>query len=82
MGGKSSNHHMTYGYHRAEILGALGSIILIWGLIIYFIIEAVERIRKPEAIDGNVMLITACAGLGCNFISIFTLYCCGGDPTQ
>lgn len=69
---------MSFGYHRAEILGALASILLIWGLIVYLFIEAIHRIVHPEIIDGEIMLITACVGLVCNIISIFTLHSCGG----
>jgi zinc transporter 2 len=70
---------MSFGYHRAEILGALASIMLIWGIIIYLFIEAIHRLIDPEEINGKVMLITACVGLICNFISIFTLHSCGGE---
>jgi zinc transporter 2 len=69
---------MSFGYHRAEILGALASILLIWGLIVWLFIEAIHRIIHPEEINGLVMLITACIGLGCNIVSIFTLHSCGG----
>jgi solute carrier family 30 (zinc transporter), member 2 len=63
MGSRPANYQMSFGYHRAEILGALASVLLIWGLII----------------DGEIMLITACVGLACNIVSIFTLHSCGGD---
>ena len=78
MGSRPSNHQMSFGYHRAEILGALASIMLIWGIIIYLFIEAIHRLIHPEAIDGEIMLITAVVGLICNFISIYTLHSCGG----
>jgi Co/Zn/Cd efflux system component len=70
---------MSFGYHRAEILGAFASILLIWGIIIYLIIEAIHRLVRPEKIEGDIMLITACVGLVCNIISIFTLHSCGGE---
>lgn len=70
---------MSFGYHRAEILGALASILLIWGIIIYLFIEAIHRLVDPEKIEGEIMLITACVGLICNIISIFTLHSCGGE---
>jgi solute carrier family 30 (zinc transporter), member 2 len=79
MGSRPANYQMSFGYHRAEILGALASIMLIWGIIIYLFIEAIHRIIDPEEIDGEVMLITACVGLVCNIISIFTLHSCGGE---
>lgn len=69
---------MSFGYHRAEILGALASILFIWGLLIWLFIEAIHRIVHPEEIDGLIMLITACVGLVCNIIAIFTLHSCGG----
>jgi zinc transporter 2 len=65
---------MSFGYHRAEVLGALTSIMLIWGIIIYLFIEAIHRVIHPEPIDGEIMLITAVVGLVCNIISIFTLH--------
>jgi zinc transporter 2 len=39
-----ANSKMSYGYHRAEILGALGSVMLIWGLTIWLVVEAIHRI--------------------------------------
>ena len=78
MGSRPSNYQMSFGYHRAEVLGALASIMLIWGIIIYLFIEAIHRIVDPEPIDGEIMLITAVVGLVCNFISIFTLHSFGG----
>lgn len=78
MGSRPANHQMSFGYHRAEILGALASILFIWGLLIWLFVEAIHRIVHPEEIDGAIMLITACVGLICNFIAIFTLHSCGG----
>lgn len=78
MGSRPANYQMSFGYHRAEILGALASVLLIWGLIIWLFIEAIHRLVDPEEIDGTVMLITAAVGLVFNFISIFTLHSCGG----
>jgi solute carrier family 30 (zinc transporter), member 2 len=79
MGSRPANYQMSFGYHRAEILGALASVLLIWGLIIWLFIEAIHRCVDPEEIDGEIMLITACVGLACNIVSIFTLHSCGGD---
>lgn len=77
LGGRASTFELSYGYARAEILGALASILLIWGLIIWLFIEAIERfINRPE-VDGEIMLITAAVGLACNFINIFLLHGCG-----
>ena len=74
MSSRPSNYQMSYGYHRSEVLGALASIILIWGIIVFLLIEGVHRIIEPEEIDGKIMLITSVAGLLCNLISIIALF--------
>lgn len=82
MGNKPASFNMSFGYHRAEILGAMASILLIWGLIIWLLIEAIERCVTPEEIDGEIMLITAVVGLICNIVNIFTLHSCGGGHSH
>ena len=73
----------SFGFHRAEILGALLSIFLIWGLLIWLNIEAINRIiTPPEDINPDVMLITSIVGLLCNVINFAALNCsCGKDDT-
>jgi zinc transporter 2 len=77
LGGRPSTFELSFGYHRAEILGALASILLIWGLIIWLFIEAINRFINMPEVNGEIMLITAAVGLGCNFINIFLLHGCG-----
>lgn len=79
---KKSTDNMSYGYHRADVLGALGSIFLIWGLLIWLLVEAIDRIQNPEEIDGEVMLITACIGLACNILNLIVLHYCGNDDAE
>ncbi len=59
---------MTFGYHRAEIIGALCSVVLIWGLTMWLVYEAIMRLIFPEHIKGMVMLITASIGLCFNIV--------------
>ena len=59
---------MSYGYHRAEVLGALISIAIIWALTIYLVSEAIVRIVDPTEVDGEIMLILACVGLTGNIL--------------
>ena len=37
----------TSGYHRADVIGALGSVLIIWGLLVWLLSEAVKRILNP-----------------------------------
>lgn len=66
---------MSYGYHRSEVIGAMGSIILIWGLTILLLYEATDRIvKKAMVTDPLVMLITAAFGLFCNIVMAKVLH--------
>jgi zinc transporter 2 len=73
MSNKPASFNMSFGYHRAEVLGAIASILFIWGLLIWLLIEAVQRVIHGSEIDGFIMLITASVGLVCNLVNIFVL---------
>ena len=74
-----STKKLTYGYHRAEVIGALTSIVLIWGLTICLITEAVERvINQNFEINRYFMLGTAIFGLLCNLLMGKILHGTGG----
>ncbi|KAG0308747.1 hypothetical protein BGZ98_007023 [Dissophora globulifera] len=63
----------TFGYHRAEVLGALFSIFLIWGLTLTLVVEAYSRLRNPIAIDGKTMSVVAGVGVCVNISLMFVL---------
>ncbi|ORZ13846.1 cation efflux protein [Lobosporangium transversale] len=58
----------SFGYHRAEVLAALMSVFIIWILTAFLLMEAVERIRNPETIDGKTMCLVASIGVAINII--------------
>ncbi len=56
----------TYGYLRAEILGALANgttLILLCG---YIVVEAYHRLGNPQQVPGGPVLVIATVGLGIN----------------
>jgi len=59
---------LTYGYHRAEIIGAMASVIIIWVLTIWLLVEATQRFFQPPVINGFWMMMTAIVGLFFNLI--------------
>jgi cobalt-zinc-cadmium efflux system protein len=56
----------TYGYLRAEILGALLNGLLLWLLVAFLWFEAVERLRNPEPVKGLPVMAIAAAGIVMN----------------
>jgi zinc transporter 2 len=71
---KKATASHSWGYHRAEILGALFSTIMIWVLVIFLVWEAVERIKNPKPIEANIMFFTALFGVFENVILAFVLH--------
>jgi solute carrier family 30 (zinc transporter), member 2 len=60
---------MSFGWYRAEVIGALTSVLLIWvvtGVLVYMAIQRV--IYKAFEIDATVMLITSAVGVAVNLV--------------
>ncbi|KNC96911.1 cation diffusion facilitator family transporter [Spizellomyces punctatus DAOM BR117] len=68
---KRAGGRFTFGFKRAEVLGALISVLLIWALVLALLKEATERVLgDPEPINATMMLPLAIAGLVVNIILI------------
>ncbi|XP_054841531.1 proton-coupled zinc antiporter SLC30A8 [Eublepharis macularius] len=72
---KRPSKRLTFGWHRAEILGAFLSMSIIWavtGMLTYF---AIKRLLHPHyEIQGTVMLITSSCAVIANMILSLMLY--------
>jgi len=71
---RPSTPEKTFGYLRAEVLGAFvnsASLVLISGFIVY---EAVRRLATTPEINGPLMLAIAAVGLLANLGSALVLY--------
>nr|XP_032810564.1 zinc transporter 2-like isoform X1 [Petromyzon marinus]XP_032810565.1 zinc transporter 2-like isoform X1 [Petromyzon marinus] len=66
---------MNFGWYRAEILGALLSVLTIWvvtGVLVY--LASLRLIYKDFEIEGTAMLVTSGCAIAVNVIMSFTLY--------
>ncbi len=59
----------TFGYLRAEILGALINGLFLWLLVVFIWIEAAGRLRHPEEVKGLGMMAVAMVGIAVNSFS-------------
>ncbi|MCL4419884.1 cation transporter [Patescibacteria group bacterium] len=60
---------MTYGWKRAEIIGAVMNGCFLVALSLYIVLEAIPKFIKPTKPTGDWWFIgTAAAGLGVNLI--------------
>eukprot|EP00397_Hematodinium_sp_SG-2012_P007975 GEMP01008026.1.p1 GENE.GEMP01008026.1~~GEMP01008026.1.p1 ORF type:complete len:494 (+),score=120.53 GEMP01008026.1:320-1801(+) len=70
---KKATEEYSFGYHQAEVIGALISVLMVWLLTGMLLIEAVGRFRRPQEINGAMMFGLACLGLVVNLILMKTL---------
>ena len=71
---RPSNHTMSFGYHRAEILGALASGLSIWLIAGFLIYEAVVRMQAPPEVKGPLVFVVAMLGFIANLVSMHFLH--------
>jgi cobalt-zinc-cadmium efflux system protein len=64
--------HRTFGLYRLEILAALANAVLLFGVALYVLVEAVRRISEPAEVLGVPMLVVAVIGLLAN-VAAFVL---------
>ncbi|KAG5894775.1 hypothetical protein JTB14_005211 [Gonioctena quinquepunctata] len=69
VGRKPASKDMTFGYYRAEVIGALLSVLTIWLLAAIFSTLAINRIyNESYEIEANTMIIIASLGLAVNIV--------------
>ena len=64
----------TYGYQRAEILAALTNGVGLAVLCTFLLLEAIDRLRRPETVDVPLMAGVAVGGLIVNLVASFLLH--------
>jgi cobalt-zinc-cadmium efflux system protein len=69
----------TFGYLRAEILGAFLNGLFLWLLVLYIWIQAAHRLREPETISALPVMGIAIVGLMVNVFSAWMTYDAGGE---
>lgn len=65
---------MSYGYHRAETLGALVSSVSLWALSGVLIYEAILHLIHPEPVAGPLVFVIASLGLIANLCMMRQLH--------
>ncbi|ANZ77477.1 BA75_04373T0 [Komagataella pastoris] len=77
---KAANSKYTYGWQRAEILGALVNAVFLLALCFTIFIEAIQRFIIPQAIsNAKLILIVGFAGLVSNGVGLILFHEHGHD---
>ncbi|MBX3286320.1 MAG: cation transporter [Actinobacteria bacterium] len=69
----SARSHRTFGLYRLEILAALANAVLLVGVAVYVLVEAVRRIGDPAEVIAGPMLAVAVLGLVANLVAFALL---------
>nr|BAA13897.1 unnamed protein product [Schizosaccharomyces pombe] len=70
----------TYGWQRAEILGALSNGVFLIALCMFIFMEAIERFIEPPSVSNpTLMFFVGSLGLLSNFVGIFLFHDHGHD---
>jgi cobalt-zinc-cadmium efflux system protein len=70
----------SYGYHRFQILAAFVNGLTLVGIVVWIVVEALDRLMAPGEIMGELMLVVAGAGLLVNVVAFLVLH--GGDQNN
>ena len=60
---RPAGHRHTYGWARAEVIGALINSLLMLGIIVALVVEAVLRLHAPKPVAAPGMMLIAFIGL-------------------
>ncbi|MFD2531400.1 cation diffusion facilitator family transporter [Gracilimonas halophila] len=71
---KGASSSKTFGYKRAEIIGAFANLITLVIVALFLIKEGIERFVDPLPIDGLTMFWVAMIGLAANLITAALLW--------
>jgi cobalt-zinc-cadmium efflux system protein len=63
IGRRPSDERRTFGYRRAEIIGALINLTILVVVGLYLVYEAVVRLIHPQPIDGWIVVVVAAVAL-------------------
>ena len=68
---RPASQKMSFGWYRAEVVGAVISVLIIWLLTGVLVYEAILRIiNQNYEIDADIMLLTAAGGV---FVNVFMM---------
>ena len=69
----AERRHRTFGLYRLEILAALANAVLLFGIAVYVLVEAVGRFDDPPEVLAAPMLVVASLGLVANLAAFALL---------
>lgn len=63
----------TFGSYRAEVFASGLAVLLMLGVAVYVVVEALSRIGEPVTVDAGAMLVVGALGLVVNVVALLLL---------
>jgi cobalt-zinc-cadmium efflux system protein len=63
----------TFGYARAEILAAMVNAVILFGMSVFIVVEAIRRLISPPAVESPLLVIFGVIALAANAASLLIL---------
>lgn len=70
---RPADEKRTYGYQRAEVLGALANALFLLAVVGYVLFDAVQRFQDPRPIDATIVVGVGAVGLLANLAAAYVL---------
>ena len=74
IGRKGVSERHTFGFQRAEIIGALLNVIILTCAVVFIVYGAIHRLFHPAAVSGAIVMVLAGVGIVGNGISAWVLH--------
>jgi zinc transporter 2 len=71
---RPASKELTFGWHRAEIIGTLSSVMFLLTITIWLVYEATKRVIHPVPVKGFEMLVTAICAFFFNLVQMSMLH--------
>jgi len=63
----------TFGYARAEILAAMMNAVLLFGMAVFIVVEAISRLISPQPVRSQLLIVFGLIALAANAVSLLLL---------
>ncbi len=70
---RPAGERTTFGWRRSEVLAASANAVLLMGVVLFVVVEAVQRLTEPAEITPGPLLLAAGIGLALNAVSLVVL---------
>src|SRR5579864_2227974 len=70
---RPADQRRSYGYQRVSILAALLNSVTLVVIVLAIAFEAVRRLAAPQPVHGEIVIVSALAGIAINLFVIFRL---------